>query len=50
MNAQERGDLEYAARSLDEIREHLEKALAVASPALVIVRLALVRDEDGEDG
>ena len=36
----ERDMLQYAARSLDEIREHLEQALAATAPALVYVRLA----------
>jgi|SoiMethySBSTD1v2_1073268.scaffolds.fasta_scaffold326983_4 hypothetical protein len=34
------------ARSLDEVREHLEKALAATAPALVYVRLALVKDDE----
>jgi hypothetical protein len=49
MTGDERDVLQYAAASLDEIREHLEKALAATAPALVYVRLALVRD-DGQDG
>ena len=47
MTADERDVLAYAAKSLDEVREHLERALAATAPALVYVRLALVRDRDG---
>ena len=36
----------YAARVLDEVRDHLEKALAAPAPALVYVRLTLVGDEE----
>lgn len=42
--------LAYAANSFDEVRGHLEKALAATGPALVYVRLALVREaEKGHD-
>ena len=47
MTTDERDVLHYAARSLDEIREHLEQALAATAPALVYVWLALVRDDEG---
>jgi len=47
MTTDERNVLQYAARSLDEILEHLELALAATAPALVYVRLALVRDDEG---
>ena len=46
MTTDERDVLAYAAKSLDEIRERLEQALAATAPALVYVRLALVRDEE----
>ena len=46
MTTDERDVLAYAAKSLDEVRGHLEKALAATAPALVYVRLALVRDEE----
>lgn len=48
MTTDERDVLACAARSLDEIREHLEQALAATAPALVYVRLALVRGCDDE--
>jgi len=45
----ERDVLAYAAARLDEIREHLEAALAASAPAIVYVRLALIRDDDEAD-
>jgi len=49
MNGDERDVLEYAARSLDDIRTHLEAALAATAPALVYVRLAIAKDNEHKE-
>ena len=50
MTTDERDVLTHAAASLDEIHGDLEKVLATTRTELVLVRLALIREDDGNEG
>ena len=50
MTTDERATLTHAAASLDEIHGALEKVLATTRTELVLVRLALVREDESGEG
>ena len=50
MTTDERDTLAHAAASLDEIHGAPEKVLATTRTELVLVRLALIREDNGDEG